>query len=572
MAARTLRFGKAEVKYDWNAVDRLIEFMAPTWAAARLQSRVGHALTASWGSGAYKGASPSSRNLVGWQPLGGDADSQILGDLRMLRERSRDLERNEPIAGGAIATTVTHVVGTGLSMQSRINAALLGMSDDEADAWQTDTMLKFEAWASGTDCDITRTQSFYEQQGLALRSVCTAGDHGVLLTRNKASAQAVKLALQHIEADRICNPDRAPDRPGLVAGVAMDAQGAPTAYHIASGNPDRRIGTVLGKLTWAEVPAYGASTRRRNFLHLFERTRAGQTRGVPMLAPVIEPLKQLGRYTDAELTAAVVSGLFTVFITTEGNTTVMPNAVADATAAAASTGNSGATKWDAKLGAGAIVEMGKGDKIESANPGRPNSNFDPFVTAIIRQVGLLLQIPYEVLVKHYTASYSAARAALLDAWRFFRIRREWLACKFCQPVYEAWLDEAVASGHVSAPGYFADLLVRRAWAGSAWVGDGPGAIDPLKEALAAKERVALSISTLAQESILHDGVDWDIKLRQRARERQKLEDAGLPDPSEAYEKPDPATVADPADAPPPAKQAIAAVYREALAADAGDAA
>ncbi len=42
--------------------------------------------------------------------------------------------------------------------------------------------------------------------------------------------------------------------------------------------------------------------------------RPGQRRGVPVLAPVIEALKQLGRYTDAELVAAVVSGLFTVFV------------------------------------------------------------------------------------------------------------------------------------------------------------------------------------------------------------------------------------------------------------------
>ncbi|MCF3774148.1 phage portal protein, partial [Salmonella enterica] len=36
-----------------------------------------------------------------------------------------------------------------------------------------------------------------------------------------------------------------------------------------------------------------------------------------VLAPVIEALKQLGRYTDSELVSAVVSGLFTVFVKTE---------------------------------------------------------------------------------------------------------------------------------------------------------------------------------------------------------------------------------------------------------------
>lgn len=44
------------------------------------------------------------------------------------------------------------------------------------------------------------------------------------------------------------------------------------------------------------------------------RERAGQRRGVPMLAPVLEALKQLGHYTDAEITAAVLSAMFTVFV------------------------------------------------------------------------------------------------------------------------------------------------------------------------------------------------------------------------------------------------------------------
>ncbi len=67
-------------------------------------------------------------------------------------------------------------------------------------------------------------------------------------------------------------------------------------------------------LTSKPGEAYGKRTGRRNVLHLMCRERIDQRRGVPFLAPVIESLKQLGRYTDAELVAAVVSGMFTVFI------------------------------------------------------------------------------------------------------------------------------------------------------------------------------------------------------------------------------------------------------------------
>jgi hypothetical protein len=51
-------------------------------------------------------------------------------------------------------------------------------------------------------------------------------------------------------------------------------------------------------------------------------------------------------------------------------------------------------------------------RIDTANPGRPNAQFDPFVTAIVRQIGVALELPYEILIKHFTSTYSAARAAI----------------------------------------------------------------------------------------------------------------------------------------------------------------
>lgn len=72
--------------------------------------------------------------------------------------------------------------------------------------------------------------------------------------------------------------------------------------------------TGLTASHWTRVEAYGKKTGRQNDLCLMQRERAGQLRGVPLLAPVLESLKQLGRFTDAELTAAVISAMFTVFI------------------------------------------------------------------------------------------------------------------------------------------------------------------------------------------------------------------------------------------------------------------
>ncbi|MBP7467047.1 MAG: phage portal protein [Thauera sp.] len=470
----------------------------------------------------YNGASSSRRSLAGWNPLPGSADDDTLADLPTLRARVRDLDRNAPVAGGAINTTVTNVVGTGLSVQPQIDHQALGLSEEQAADWQDTTLREFLLWSESTDCDATRALNFYGLQSLAFRTALTSGDCFAVQAFVPRQRTPIALAIQLFEADYVCNPHWTPDAANLIQGVELDGLGAPVRYYFASAHPTRR-GRRHG-ITWSAVDAFGSRTGRRNVLHLFDRRRPGQTRGVPFLAPVIEPLKQLERYTEAELMAAVVSGMFTVFIQSEAPATLMPSAQ---TAAGAGTTAAASATLGTHLGNGLVVELNPNEKIDTANPGRPNAQFDPFVTAIIRQIGLLLEIPYEILVKHYQSSYSAAKAAMNDAWKFFRSRRDWVATYFCQPIYETWLEEAVARGRVIAPGFFADAAIRRAWCRASWVGDGPGSLDPLKEALAARERTELTISTLAQESILHDGGDWNAKVRQRGREEAMRRAAGL---------------------------------------------
>lgn len=191
----------------------------------------------------------------------------------------------------------------------------------------------------------------------------------------------------------------------MSGGVKKDSYGAPLAYHIMDQHPGSIMG--LKKRSWTIVPAFGEASGRRNVLHLFWQIRPGQTRGVPYLAPVIEPLKQLDRYTEAELMAAVISGMFTVFIKSEtGDGDLSPMSPS------AEVGGK-TTDEDYKLASGAIVGLAPGEDIAVADPKRPNTAFDSFVMVVLRQIGRLLELPFEVLVKHFTASYSAARSTLL---------------------------------------------------------------------------------------------------------------------------------------------------------------
>jgi lambda family phage portal protein len=519
---------KIEIKP--NLVDKVVTYFNPVRGQKRFQARAMMAL-----SGGYVGASKSRRSLKSWITGGNDADTDILPDLPTLRERSRDLMRNAPLACGAMSTKVTNVVGTGLKLHARIDNEFLGLTEEEAAAWEANAEREFRLWGNSQECDAERTLNFAGIQSLAFLSTLENGDAFVLLPHIMRKGSPYGLKLQLVEADRVCNKEGKADSDTLSGGVQKDQHGAPVAYHILKGHPGSRYG--YKNREWTTVPAFGANTGRRNVLHLYRKRRIGQTRGVPDLAPVIETLKQLDRYTEAEITAAVISGMFTVFVKTEDGSGLAPM---DPTS---ETGGS-ATDDDFKLSSGAIVDLAENQSIETANPGRPNSAFDPFVMAILRQVGAALELPFEILIKHFTASYSASRAALLEAWRYYMSRREWLADMLCRPVYEAWMTEAVATGRLYAPGFLTDPAVRAAYLGSEWIGPGKGHIQPLQEAKASTERIENGTSTIDKETAELYGYDFGRNHEQRVKETKRRvrdgleEPKGLPAPETPPDNPD----------------------------------
>jgi lambda family phage portal protein len=503
-----------------SAIDRAIGIVAPASAVKRMQARGMMALGDSYHGGRMDRS--ATRN---WRPGAGSANADTTFDRTDLRARSRDLARNNPTACAAINSNVTSVIGTGLSMRPRIDAKALGLTDEEAEAYEEQIEREWKLWAESQNCDAARTLDFYGLQEQAFRAMLESGDVFAVLPSIQRQQDPYQLAVQLVEADRVSNPGWGPDRDQIVGGVEFDTYGAPKQYHISNKHPGDMYRSGM---EWTPYPAFGTNTGRRNVLHLFEQLRPGQSRGVPFLSPVIEPLRQLGVYTDSELQAAVISGAFSVFIKMDPDAfeTLFENDAKQAVIESAG-------RWDGSLTSGKAVNLLPGEEVSSANPGRPNAQFDPFVAAIFKQIGMALELPYEVLTMSFQSSYSAARAALLTAWRVFYKRRSFMASRFCQPIYEEFLAEAVALGRLPLFGFFADPIVHKAWCGAEWAGDGPGSIDPQKEVAAARDRVQLGISTLDNESVRHDGVAWETKHRQQVKEYTARRAAGLPDPGVA---------------------------------------
>lgn len=522
--------------------DRAITAISPAAGLKRIRAKAVISSMNSMGflqTGAFTGGSRSKRSMRGWQTTGGDADTDLLPDLADLRARSRDLFNNTPLATGCLNRVKTNVVGSGLRVQCRIMREFLGLDNAAADIWERDVEERFNAWAENKDCDITRTQNFYELQALALFSSLLSGDCFTLMPRKKVEGMDSTLRLSLYEADFVSNPNWAGETNEISGGVEVDEDGAPVAYHFSNYHPGNGISFVT---KWEKILAFGAKTNRRQVLHLFKRDRPGQRRGAPMLSPVIESLKQLGRYSESELMAAVVQSFFTVFVTQEtknGDPIQQSIPVEQRVPSSANP----ADKNIYEMGNGNIIGLGENEKIQMAAPTRPNSAFDAFFTAYVRQIGSALEIPFEVIILHFTSSYSASRAALLEAWKYFRDRRQFLVRNWCQPVFEEWLYEEVINGRVLAPGFLSTNFTRYAWSKTTWQGRGQGQLDPVKEGNGLEIRLNNNVSTYEDEFAAIAEGDWTSAMVRKERETNFLKEKNL------YQEPEKAGPGAPAPAP-----------------------
>lgn len=481
------------------------------------------------------GASLARRALKGFIANSGAAHEDIDENNYTLRQRARTLYMAAPIATSAIKTNRTNVIGIGLIPQSRIDREALGMSQEAAETWQKKTEREFALWASQKQaCDATGINNFYSMQQLALMSWLISGDVFALIKRrDPTTLHPYSLRLHLIEADRVSTPVEAgityptslttgktEGGNTIYDGVEVDKEGMVQAYHIRNTYP---FETTTEETRWVRVSAYGKRTHLPNILHVMDSERPEQYRGVSYLAQVIEPILQIRRYTESELIAAIVESFFTAFVKTDTG--------ADENPINETGGDGGEISRDEneyEMGPGQVNFLKKGEDIVFGDPKRPNNGFDNFTKAISEQIGAALEIPSDLLLKSFNGSYSASRAALLEAWKAFKMRRKWFVDDFCAPVYELWLDEAVSRGRIHAPGFLTNPLIRAAYLGCEWIGPSQGQLDPVKEVTAEILAIEEGLTTRQQATIRQNGGQWDSNVEQLERENQKLSKAKAP--------------------------------------------
>lgn len=372
----------------------------------------------------YK-ASSSSRLSIDWitQSLSGDAE--LLGQLPTLRNRSRDLERNNEWVKGFLRSLENNVLGEkGISLQVRSKEAS-GKLDELAN---TKIENAWKQWGRVGNCEVTGKHSWRDVQALVLRSIARDGE--VLIRKIKESSG---LRLQVLEADLLDDSynGKAENGNEIRFGVELDNYRRPVAYHLLGNHPGD--GQFYGNFKRrVRIPA-------EEIIHTFKSERPEQTRGVPWLVSSMNRLRMLDGYAEAELVAARTSAAKMGFFTKQtpdgwtGEIDDEGNLPVDASP-------------------GTIEELPMGVHFESWDSNHPNSGYGDFVKSCLRGVATSLGISYNALSNDLEGvNYSSIRAGLLEEREVWKAVQRMIIDHVLVPVFEDWLEIELLSGRLGLP-------------------------------------------------------------------------------------------------------------------------
>ena len=272
-----------------SALDKVIGYISPSAGLQRARARQALQLV----ERSYDGAK-TGRRTSGWTTGSASANAEISPAITLLRNRSRDLVRNNPYAAKAINSLVSNAIGIGITPT---------LSDGQ-ELWKK--------WA--TECDADGQLDLYGLQMLAARTMRESGECLIRLRyRLPSDGLSVPLQIQVLEPDYLDNTkyENLPNGGWIQHGIEYDAIGKRAAYWLYKQHPGELSPALNGLLSY-RVPA-------TDVFHLYEKTRPGQSRGVPVLAPSMLKMRDLDDYEEAELVRKGIEACFAAFVTTDAD-------------------------------------------------------------------------------------------------------------------------------------------------------------------------------------------------------------------------------------------------------------
>lgn len=463
----------------------VIDTLFPGMAAKRAESRLKKAkaeMVTQMLARRFEGAAGGRRN-DGWRAAGTDANAENGPALTVLRNRARDMRRNNPYAERAITGIADNVIGAGIVPRPKAKSA---RSNKKLSA-------TWAEWGETTACDADGIENFYGLQHKVMETVAEAGECLIRRRRRFSSDDLpVPMQLQVIEPDFLDDAKSARNGGNqIIQGIEFDALGRRVAYWLFEEHPGASTGLVSTQSK--RVPA-------EDVIHVFMPRRPGQARGYTWLAPVMQRLRQFDEMEDAVMEQAKIAACFAAFITPgDMGAGGKPPPLVD------------------RVEPGIIQQLGIGEDVKFGTP--PSFNgYSTYAWQTMHAVSVGLGVPYELLTGDLKAvNFSSGRmgwlhfARRVDVWQWRMVIPQ-----LCERVW-GWFVEA----QTLTPGGVLEE------AGAEWVPPRRDMVDPSKEVAVIKDRMRLGLLT-PDDALREMGyTDPDEVLDRFAIHLSKVDKAGL---------------------------------------------
>lgn len=470
-----------------NALDRLISIVDPRAGARRLAARLQLDQLRKYDAAAR------GRRVENWSTRRTSADAASAVGFSDMRDRARDLVRNNPYAQRAVTLWVSALIGSGWSFKAKAGRRNGGARGQRA----TD---EFRAWAADPrQCDYEGLLDF---AGLIAKAVRCWKESGEVLIRMRQPAPAtvrrlglrVPLQLHVLEPDWIAEDHDGIHSAGTIKGgwttrgIEYDGDGKRINYWLYNYHPGEAQVRVVSPES-NRVPA-------EEIIHLFSSQRPQQTRGVPCLAPVTITLRDLDDYMDAQLLKQKVSACMTGVIVDADGAGDQKSDVSD------------------RIEPGAMVRLGPGQDVRFSSP--PSvGEIDQIMRIYLLRIAMGCNVPYELLTGDFAGTnFSAGRLG----WQSFNkqtVCEQWqLVAPAMNRIWEWWARMASITG-IPTDGLSAD-----------WTPPPPQAYDPAADTKATISKVRAGLKP-PQEAIREEGLEPEDVVEQYREWNQMVDRAGV---------------------------------------------
>jgi len=429
------------------------------------------------------------------------ADSELRYTLEVMRNRSRELVRDNEYAKRYMNLLKTNIVGEQgfqLQLKARNNDGSLDAAGNTIieNAWKR--------WGRLGSPTADGRLSWIDCQRFVIESMARDGEVFVKKLRGRKYQDG--FGLQFLEAELIDEKknETLPGGNEIRMGIEIDRAHRPVAYHILTAHPGDKYYHQSQSQKHVRVPA-------DEILHIYMPTRTYQTRGEPFMVSAMSALKHMHAYREAEVIAARIAASKMGILTSPGGEEYIGD----------DTHENYMPIIDVEPGS--FHQLPSGYSMEMFDPKHPTTGFGEFESAMLRGVASGLNVSYAALSNDLSSvNYSSIRQGALDERDGYRSLQMFIIQHFVEPVFREWLSSAMDFGAIPIPASkFEKFSDNTHFRGRGW-----NWVDPLKEMNAAV--VGLNNGILSMQDVAaHYGRDAEETFNQISRDKEIAEQFGL---------------------------------------------